>query len=143
MRNCGRNNIVPSSRSGTTWNGVQSIRVTQEPTAPIVREWAPLSAHSVLRRPIPRCGRTLILLDTYGFPAAYRKYRNWEYLAPNLDTSAWFHCLSPSSDWLLIDHECTVAGRGLMGVSGKVWDTDGRLVATGAAQLCCVPNRND
>jgi hypothetical protein len=33
-----------------------------------------------------------------------------------------------------------VADRGLMGVSGKVWDSDGRLLATGSAQLCCVRN---
>ena len=29
---------------------------------------------------------------------------------------------------------------GLMAVDGKVWDTDGRLLATGAAHLCCIPN---
>ncbi|HEV3319497.1 MAG TPA: hypothetical protein VG053_07175 [Solirubrobacteraceae bacterium] len=42
--------------------------------------------------------------------------------------------------WGLIDHECSVAGHGLMGVNGSVWDTAGRLLATGSAQLCCVPN---
>ena len=68
------------------------------------------------------------------------KYQSWEYLAPNLDTSAWFHHFNPASEWLLIDHECTVADHGLMGVNGRVWDTDGRLLATGSAQLCCIPN---
>jgi acyl-CoA thioesterase len=46
----------------------------------------------------------------------------------------------PGCEWLLIDHECIVADHGLMGVSGRVWDTDGRLLATGSAQLCCITN---
>jgi acyl-CoA thioesterase len=83
--------------------------------------------------------RSLILLDTFGWPAAINAYLTNEYIAPNLDTSVWFHQFSPQSEWLLIDHDCPVAARGLMGVSGKVWDLDGRLLATGSAQLCCLP----
>ncbi len=59
--------------------------------------------------------------------------------AMDLDTSAWLHRFSPSSQWLPIDHECTTAHRGLLGVSGRVWDTDGQLLASGGAQLCCLP----
>jgi hypothetical protein len=40
----------------------------------------------------------------------------------------------------LVDHEATVAEHGLMGVSGRIWDTEGALLATGAAQLCCIEN---
>jgi len=106
----------------------------------MVREWTRFRPTARFDDPFVDAARTLILLDTYGFPAAYRKYRSWEYLAPNLDTSAWFHHRSPDSEWLLIDHECGVAEHGLMGVSGKVWDIGGRLLATGSAQLGCVPN---
>lgn len=67
--------------------------------------------------------------------------RRVKYIAPNLDTSVWFHQFSPRSEWLLIDHDCPVAARGLMGVSGKVWDVDGRLLATGSAHLCCLPTQ--
>jgi acyl-CoA thioesterase II len=116
--------------------------VSNEPTkAPTVREWARFRPRASFEDPFLDAARALILLDTYGFPAAYRHYRSWEYLAPNLDTSAWFHHFNPSSEWLLIDHECAVADRGLMAVSGRVWDTGGRLLATGSAQLCCVPGR--
>jgi acyl-CoA thioesterase-2 len=113
---------------------------TEEPSAPVLQEWARFQPTACFEDPFLDAARALILLDTYGFPAAYQKYRSWEYLAPNLDTSAWFHHLNSGCEWLLIDHECTVANHGLMGVSGKVWDTDGRLLATGSAQLCCIPN---
>jgi acyl-CoA thioesterase II len=114
---------------------------TESRSAPVLREWARFRPRACFEDPFLDAVRALILLDTYGFPAAYRKYRSWEYLAPNLDTSVWFHHFSPACEWLLIDHECIVADRGLMGVSGRVWDTDGRLLATGSAQLCCIPNR--
>jgi acyl-CoA thioesterase len=114
---------------------------TEEPSAPVLREWARFRPRACFEDPFLDAARALILLDTYGFPAAYRKYQSWEYLAPNLDTSVWFHHFNPSCEWLLIDHECIVADHGLMGVSGRVWDTGGRLLATGSAQLCCIPNR--
>ncbi len=128
------------------WENIERCPVDQstsgEPTAtPTVREWARFRPRASFKDPFLDAARSLILLDTYGFPAAYRHYRSWEYLAPNLDTSAWFHHFSPSSEWLLIDHECTLADHGLMAVSGRVWDTGGRLLATGSAQLCCVPSR--
>ncbi len=117
-------------------------RGTTDESSPLVlREWARFRPRACFEDPFLDAARALILLDTYGFPAAYRRYRSWEYLAPNLDTSAWFHSFAPACEWLLIDHECTVAEHGLMGVSGNVWDTGGRLLASGSAQLCCVPNR--
>lgn len=112
---------------------------TDEPIAPVLREWTRYRPRACFEDPFLDAARALILLDTYGFPAAYRRYRSWKYLAPNLDTSAWFHHLNPACEWLLIDSECSIADRGLMGVTGKVWDTEGTLLATGSAQLCCIP----
>jgi acyl-CoA thioesterase len=83
--------------------------------------------------------RGLILLDTYGSPAANSAYRDNAFIAPNLDVSVWFHQFSPSSEWLLIEQECPIATGGLMGVNGRVWDGEGRLLATGSAHLCCLP----
>ena len=139
--------LIPDPRRRprfASWNNIERRPIdqstTQQQGKPVVREWARLRPTSRFSDPFLDAARALILLDTYGFPAAHRRHRSWDYLAPNLDTSAWFHQLSPASGWLLIDHECVVAEHGLMGVSGRVWDTDGRLVATGSAQLCCVPN---
>jgi acyl-CoA thioesterase II len=126
------------------WNNVErrpvDQNITNEPTDPTLREWTRFRPTACFEDPFVDAARALILLDTYGFPAAYRHYRSWDYLAPNLDTSVWFHRFSPASAWLLIDHACVVADRGLMGVSGSVWDSEGRLLATGSAQLCCIPN---
>jgi acyl-CoA thioesterase len=138
--------LLPAERRPpfSFWNNIERRPLEQstseEPTAPVVREWTRFRPTACFADPFVDAARALILLDTYGFPAAYRKYRSWEYLAPNLDTSAWFHDRNPGCEWLLVDHECGFAGHGLMGVNGSVWDTAGRLLATGSAQLCCVPN---
>jgi acyl-CoA thioesterase len=128
------------------WNNVErrplDQRATDEPTEPVIREWARFRPRACFDDPFLDAARALILLDTYGFPAAYQRYRSWEYLAPNLDTSASFHHFSPACEWLLIDSECSVADRGLMGVNGRVWDSAGRLLASGSAQLCCIPGRH-
>jgi acyl-CoA thioesterase-2 len=132
------------------WNNVErrpvardtADRPTDRPPAPVLREWARYRPSACFEDPFLDAARALILLDTYGFPAAYQHHRSWEYLAPSLDTSAWFHHFSPDCEWLMIDSECLVADRGLMGVSGRVWDTEGRLLATGSAQLCCIENRS-
>lgn len=126
------------------WNNVERRPVNQDtsppPSSPTIREWTRFRPRACFEDPFLDAARALILLDTFGFPAAYQLYRSWEYLAPNLDTSVWFHHLNPACEWLLIDHECILAEHGLMATSGRVWDTDGRLLATGSAQLCCIPN---
>jgi acyl-CoA thioesterase II len=137
--------LLPSARrpNFSFWNNLERRPVDQSTTgerrAPVLREWTRYRPRSCFEDPFLDAARALILLDTYGFPAAHQHHRGWEYVAPNLDTSAWFHNFSPRCEWLLIDSECSVAARGLMGVSGRVWDSEGTLLATGAAQLCCVP----
>jgi acyl-CoA thioesterase len=127
------------------WNNVERRPVDQgaaaEPTAPVLREWTRFRPTACFEDPFVDAARALILLDTYGYPAAHQRHRGREYLAPNLDTGVWFHHFSPRREWLLIDSACVVAERGLMGVNGAVWDTDGELLATGSAQLCCIPER--
>ena len=113
--------------------------LTTESQPAIVREWTRFRPQASFNDPFIDGARSLILLDTYGWPAAYRTHRDGPYIAPNLDTSIWFHHFSPSSEWLLIDHECLIGNQGLLGVSGRVWDREGRLLATGGAQLCCIP----
>lgn len=126
------------------WRNVERRPIAQEAsgesTAPAIREWTRFRPQPCFEDPFLDAARSLILLDTFGFPAAYQRYRSWDYLAPNLDMSIWFHHASPQCEWLLIDHECIAADHGLLGVSGRVWDTEGRLLATGSAQLCCIPN---
>jgi acyl-CoA thioesterase len=106
---------------------------------PMVREWVRFEPVARFEDPFLDAARPLVLLDTFGWPAALQRYGSSDYIAPNLDTSAFFHSLSSESEWLLIDHECPVAEDGLLGVNGRVWDATGRLLATGSAQLCCIP----
>ena len=124
------------------WGNV-SCRRPEMPTeegSPSIVEWVRFEPVSCFEDPFVDAARPLILLDTFGWPALYQKYRGADYVAPNLDTSVWFHHLAPDSEWLLIDHECPVAGDGLLGVGGRVWDSSGRLLASGGAQLCCIPS---
>ncbi|HSS04249.1 MAG TPA: thioesterase family protein [Solirubrobacterales bacterium] len=125
------------------WNNVSCRRPELGPAqaeiSPRIREWVRFEPTSCFEDPFIDAARPLILLDTFGWPAAYQKYRGADYVAPNLDTSVWFHQSAAESEWLLVDHECPVAGDGLLGVSGRIWDAGGRLLATGGAQLCCIP----
>jgi acyl-CoA thioesterase len=104
-----------------------------------IREWVRFEPTPTFADPFLDAARPLILLDTFGWPAAYQRYGGRDYVAPNLDTSVWFHQASSDSEWLLVDHENPVAGDGLLGVGGRVWDEAGRLLASGGAQLCCIP----
>ena len=61
--------------------------------------------------------------------------------APNLDVTAWFHRAAPESEFLLGDHTSPVAEGGLMGTTAQVWSQDRRLLASGGAQLLCIPAR--
>lgn len=124
------------------WENVERrpILTAGEDRAPVVRAWTRFRPMARFEDPFLDAARSLILLDTFGFPAAYQRYRSWDYLAPNLDTSLWLHQFNPACEWLLVDHECAVAANGLMGVSGRIWDAEGALLATGAAQLCCIEN---
>jgi len=81
----------------------------------------------------------VVITQPVEMPARRKPRFDNRYVAPNLDTSAWFHRFNPASEWLLIDHSCPIADHGLLGVQGQVWDREGRLLATGSAQLCCLP----
>jgi acyl-CoA thioesterase II len=111
-----------------------------ERSRPVVREWVRFRPRGCFDDPFVDAARSLILLDTYGWPAAFRKHRDGRFIAPNLDTGAWFHRASLHSQWLLIDHESPIAEHGLLGVNGRVWDLERRLLATGGAQLYCMPS---
>ena len=107
---------------------------------PVHTEWFRFRPRATFADPFVDAGRSLLLIDTMSWPAACRPHQpNMEFIAPNLDVNAWFHDAAPDEEWLLGDHECRVAAGGLMGTTGRVWSRDGRLLASGGAQLYCVP----
>jgi acyl-CoA thioesterase len=128
------------------WNNVSCRRPDCEAAdqgSAIVREWVRFEPTPCFDDLFIDAARPLILLDTFGWPAVYQKYKGADYTAPNLDTNVCFHQFAPQSEWLLVDHECPMATDGLLGVNGRVWSADGRLLAGGSAQLCCIPGGMD
>jgi acyl-CoA thioesterase II len=117
----------------------QRFREAPRPSPPEFREWYRYRPKATFDDPFVDAGRALLLIDTLSWPAAARPHPESSFTAPNLDVSAWFHREATGSEWLLADHRCDVAESGLMGTHGRVWDRRGRLVATGGAQLLCVP----
>jgi acyl-CoA thioesterase len=110
------------------------------PREPVFREWYRFRPRATFDDVWADAGRMLLLIDTLSWPAASLAHaRPRAYQAPNLDVTCWFHHFAPDSDWLLVDHESPVARHGLMGTHGRVWSRDGLLLATGGAQLLCVP----
>lgn len=86
--------------------------------------------------------RSLILLDTWAWAAAASGLsadERGQFLGPNLDVTARFHSDASDSEWLLVDARAPVAADGLIGCEVGVWREDGRLAASGGAQLFCRP----
>ncbi|HEY7256975.1 MAG TPA: thioesterase family protein [Solirubrobacterales bacterium] len=125
------------------WNNVACRRPAVERTGgespALIREWVRFEPVGCFEDPFVDAARPLILLDTFGWPAVWMKHRGADFVAPNLDTAVWFHRPRSASEWLLVDHRSPVAGDGLIGVSGRVWDTEGGLLASGGAQLYSIP----
>jgi hypothetical protein len=57
------------------------------PAPPVVSEWVRLEPEHSFDEPFLNAARPLILLDTFGWPAVWQRYRRSDYVAPNLDTA--------------------------------------------------------
>jgi acyl-CoA thioesterase-2 len=101
--------------------------------------WHRFAPRALFDDPFLDAARSLLLIDTLTWPAASLPHPNSAFIAPNLDVTTWFHRSASQSDWLLVEHTSPVAEAGLMGTSGRVFDAAGRLIASGGAQLFCVP----
>jgi acyl-CoA thioesterase-2 len=130
------------------WSNIESrpvdaTRIGPERPAgpPSWLEWYRFRPRATFADPWVDAGRALLLIDTMSWPAAAQPHGpNPGFTAPNLDVTAWFHRAEPQSAWLLADHACAVAEGGLMGTTARIWSPRGALLATGGAQLFCVPS---
>jgi acyl-CoA thioesterase-2 len=112
----------------------------ERPRPPLFREWYRFRPRDTFADPWLDAARYLLLIDTLTWPAAVQPHgREHGYTAPNLDVTAWFHRSAPEAPWLLADHTGEIAADGLMGTHARIWAPGGRLLATGGAQLFCVP----
>ena len=124
------------------WNNIESRPINQTTSysgSPVRRDWVRFRPQTCFDDPFVDAARSVILIDTYGWPAAWIAHQDGRYIAPNLDTSVWFHRNASQSEWLLIDHQSPSADEGLVSVNGNVWNEAGQLVASGSGHLCCLP----
>jgi len=105
---------------------------------PVSREWYRFQPLARFADPFLDAARALVLIDTLVWPASCQRHVAPAFVAPNLDVVAWFH--RPIDDeWLLGDASTPIADGGLIGGTVRIWDAARRLVASGGAQLLCVP----
>jgi acyl-CoA thioesterase len=112
----------------------------REPGDPHVQSWFRFVPTAAFSDAVVDAGRALLLIDTLGWPAAVRAYRNeLTYYAPSIDVTARFHASGPVSPWLFCEARSPVARDGLVASSVSVWSQDGHLVASGGQQMLCRP----
>ena len=107
--------------------------------APRWHEWYRVHSAASFEDPFLDAGRSALLLDTMGWPAAVGPHPDPAFLAPSLDFACWFHARSPHNDWLLTDAHSAIARDGLMAATGRVFDRNGVLLASSGTQLLCTP----
>lgn len=89
--------------------------------------------------PFLEATRALVLIDMMPVPTfAQSQGETPSYLTPSLDLSVWFHGLAFDSDWVLIESHADAAGGGLIHGGGRVWSSDGELIATGGSQFLVI-----
>jgi acyl-CoA thioesterase len=91
--------------------------------------------------PFVDAGRLAILVDTFQWPAATRAYDggSLQHIAPSLDLACRFHRRPLHEPWLLVEARSPVAEGGLVAGTAAVWDTQGRLLASGGQQMLSRP----
>ena len=109
---------------------------------PIFRDWERFVPTSTFDdRWVDAC-RSLILIDTLGWPAVMRYHvGDHGVMAPSIDVSVGFHRFRCEEPWLLARSQSPSAHAGIVGGRGDVWSRDGELLATGSCQMLCRPVR--
>jgi acyl-CoA thioesterase-2 len=83
--------------------------------------------------------RSLILIDTLGWPAVCNLHVDSGYIAPSIEITCAFHRARIQEPWLFAQSTSLSANAGIIGCEGKVWSRDGALLAMGTSQLLCRP----
>jgi|SoiMethySBSTD1v2_1073268.scaffolds.fasta_scaffold15487_4 acyl-CoA thioesterase II len=136
----------PDMRKFTFWDNVEGRVIHPErfdpdrgPLPPRWLEWYRFRPIARFDDPFLDACRSLVLIDTLGWPAARLAHTAPRFRAPNLDVVAFFHAPIGHSEWLLCDEEAPIGRGGLIASTARIFDCDGALVASGGAQLLCVP----
>jgi acyl-CoA thioesterase II len=109
------------------------------PGDPTAGGWYRFLPRSTFDDPWVDACRSVILLDTLGWPAACGHHVRSDYIAPSIDLSVAFHRWRPAEPWLYAGATASSGAGGLIGCESRVWSRDGTLLAVGASQLLCRP----
>src|SRR5262245_49601661 len=111
------------------------------PEEPVARSWLRYRPTARFEDPWADACRLLIPIDTFGLPAASQAHA-WLNPAPaiavTVDLNVGFHRQS-EDEWLLVEAVSPLATEGLASATGRVWDRDGRLLASGGQTMLCRP----
>lgn len=120
----------------------ERINQLDTPFEPNLLEWYRFHPTQTFDDPFVDACRMVILMDTFTWPAGANPHpRNTrEHIGVNLDVVAWFQDSARDAPWLLCEYESPIARAGLVSGNGRVWSEDGRLLATGGAQVLCIPD---
>jgi acyl-CoA thioesterase II len=112
------------------------------PTEPEAAGWYQFTPEETSPDPWIDAGRSVILVDTFTWPAAMRAHAGAvDVIAPSLDLNVQLLHDVADSPWLLAVGQAPVAHRGTIGCYGRVWSADGRLAAMGTGTCLCTPVR--
>lgn len=112
---------------------------TRKANGGIAANWFRYTPDIALTDPFLNAARSLILIDTLQWPAAVMAHDagNVPFVAPSLNLNVHFHDSASQSPWLFCEARSNYAGQGLIDGSAKVWDSNGRILATGGSQSLC------
>lgn len=118
----------------------QDLHWQQERSGEAVqRDWLGFYDNDEDGDPFISAGRFIVLLDSYGWPAAARAHSgDGRYIAPTLSLTVDFH--RPfDGRWMLSEATAPVATDGYMQVRSRLWAEEGPLLASAQATLMCRP----
>ncbi len=112
------------------------------PLDPLARWWCRYRPRATFDDRWVDAGRSLLLVDTFGWPAASAAHA-WandvdgvmQMIAPTIDVHATFHAFDPDEPWLLAEGVSPAGGDGLVGARVSVWSASGRLLASGGQTM--------
>jgi acyl-CoA thioesterase-2 len=114
----------------------------REPGEPRAAGWYRMAEGPTWADPWVDAGRSVILVDTFTWPAAVRAHPpGVPFTAPSLDLHVQLLHHVADSPWLLAEGIAPVAHAGTIGCAGRVWAADGRLAAMGTGTCLCLPLR--
>jgi acyl-CoA thioesterase-2 len=109
------------------------------PRDPVAGHWFRYVPTSTFDDPWVDACRSLILVDTMGWPAVCQLHLDSGYMAPSIDIACGFHNTRPEEPWLWGQAISPSAANGLAGCEARVWSRDGALLAHGTSQLLFRP----